>query len=92
MSLMDVGLSSGNERSRVAGLVGEILEKRAVTKAILPDDDLRDIGLTSLDLVSLMLAVETAFDLTIPESSMTPQNFRSVAAIDGLVAALLHRE
>jgi acyl carrier protein len=75
-------------RSRVSDIVSELLEKRAVTQSVLDDDDLRDVGLTSLDMVSLMLAVEAEFDLTIPESEMTPQNFRSIAAIDALVAAL----
>jgi acyl carrier protein len=75
-------------RNRVAELVTEILEKHAVSKSVLADDDLRDVGLTSIDLVSLMLAVETAFDLTIPESEMTPQNFRSIATIEALLATL----
>ena len=92
MTLTDAAVSSNhrvaNTRDRVAGLVIEILEKRSVRTAVLADDDLRDIGLTSLDMVSLMLAVEAEFDLTIPESDMTPQNFRSIAAIDTLVAAL----
>jgi len=92
MTLTDAAVSSNfrvaNTRDRVAGLVIEILEKRSVSKAVLADDDLRDSGLTSLDMVSLMLAVEAEFDLTIPESDMTPQNFRSIAAIDTLVAAL----
>ena len=40
-------------------------------------------------LVSFLGTTEPAeFDLTIPESDMTPQNFRSIAAIDMLVAAL----
>ena len=92
MSLTNAAVSSpykvANTRDRVAGLVIEILEKRSVSKAVLADDDLRDSGLTSLDMVSLMLAVEAEFDLTIPERDMTPQNFRSIAAIDTLVAAL----
>ena len=75
-------------RERVADLVVEILEKRAVRKTVLADDDLREIGLTSLDMVSLMLAVEAEFDLTIPERDMTPQNFRSISAIEILVGAL----
>jgi hypothetical protein len=36
-----------------------------------------------------MLAVEAEFELTIPEADMTPANFRSIVAIDALVANLL---
>jgi acyl carrier protein len=75
-------------RERIADLVVELLEKRAVSKTVLADDDLREIGLTSLDMVNLMLAVEAEFDLTIPEPDMTPQNFRSISAIETLVGAL----
>jgi acyl carrier protein len=41
-----------------------------------------------MDMVNLVLAVESEFDLLIPEVSITPANFRSVAAISSLVGAL----
>ncbi len=52
------------------------------------DGDLVDVGMTSVDMVSLMLAVEAEFDLMIPAADITPQNFRSIAAIDALVSRL----
>jgi acyl carrier protein len=80
-------------KERVAGIVLEILERRSVRQQILPDDDLQNVGLTSLDMVNLMLSVEAEFDLKIPDPDMTPRNFRSIAAIDALVSALLqHRQ
>ncbi len=75
-------------RDRVADIVLQILERRAVNKPDQLGDDLRAIGLSSLDMVNLMLAVEAEFDLKIPEADMTPQNFRSISAIDALIAAL----
>src|SRR6476620_2487920 len=42
-------------------------------------------GLSSLDMVNLMLAVEAEFDLKIPDREMTPSNFRSIAHIVRLV-------
>jgi len=50
--------------------------------------DLPDAGLTSVAAVKLMLAVEAAFDLEIPDADLTPENFRSVASIGRLVARL----
>jgi acyl carrier protein len=72
---------------RVAQLVRRILDKRSITRTVGPDDDLRGCGLSSLDIVNLMLAVETEFALRIPEREMTPANFRSIARIAALVAA-----
>jgi acyl carrier protein len=53
------------------------------------DDSLRDAGLTSLDMVNLMMAVEDTFELTLPESTMTPDHFGSLASIEALVLSLL---
>lgn len=73
---------------RVAALVQKILAKRAIDRAVSYDDALTDVGLSSLDMVNLMLAVEAEFDVKIPDSNMTPENFRSVARIAALVASL----
>jgi len=77
------------QRERVVALVQERLARRAITKPVAADDDLRESGISSLDMVNLMLAVEAEFGLTIPEADMTPANFRSIVAIDALVANLL---
>ena len=79
--------STSDLAERVARLVHKVLEKRAVTRAVRHDEDLRAAGLSSLDLVNLMLSVETEFAVHIPERDMTPANFRSIARIAGLVAA-----
>jgi acyl carrier protein len=76
---------------RVVGIVREILERRSVSRQILPDDELREAGLNSLDMVNLMLAVEAEFDLKIPDADMTLRNFRSISAIEVLVASLRSR-
>ncbi len=73
---------------RVAQLVRRLLAKRAIEQPVGPDDDLSASGLSSLDLVNLMLSVETEFDIKIPDREMTPANFRSIARIDALVRAL----
>ena len=73
---------------RVASIVQEILERRSISRPIMPDDDLREAGLNSLDMVNLMLAVEAEFDLKIPDADMTLRNFRSISAIEALVASM----
>jgi acyl carrier protein len=73
---------------RVVGLVREILERRGVSREVFPDDDLREAGLNSLDMVNLMLAVEAEFDLKIPDADMTLRNFHSISAIEALVVSM----
>ena len=73
---------------RIAGLVRAILERRAITRTVGRDDVLTECGISSLDLVNLMLAVETEFELKIPDRDMTPANFRTIACIEALVEKL----
>jgi acyl carrier protein len=80
--------SSNSAAERVIAVVQRLLTQRSINRSIEPADDLRDAGLTSMDMVNLVLAVENEFDVMIPESSITPANFRSVAAISSLIGAL----
>jgi acyl carrier protein len=75
---------------RVASLVRKIMAKRAIARSVGVDDDLRACGLSSLDLVNLMLSVESDFSLNIPERDMTPANFRSIETIVDLVRNCQH--
>ena len=76
---------------RVITVVQRLLIERSIKRSVTPEDDLRDAGLTSMDMVNLVLAVESEFDLMIPEISITPANFRSVGSISSLVGALRQR-
>jgi acyl carrier protein len=71
--------------ARVAVLVRGFLARRSIDRSVAHDDDLAASGLSSLDMVNLMLAVEAEFDLKIPDREMTPSNFRSIACIVRLV-------
>ena len=77
-----------SSKDRVVDLVSQILARRSINRPVADNDDLRECGLSSLDLVNLMLAVETEFDVKIPDKDMTPSNFRSVSKIDALVNTL----
>ena len=75
-------------RDCIAGIVEALLAKRGDARSIAADQNLTDAGLTSLDMVNLMLAIEDEFGLEIPQRQMTPANFRSIAAIETLVSTL----
>ena len=74
---------------RVAHLVRELLARRSIDRTVGYDDSLTESGLTSLDIVNLMLGIETEFGIKIPDRDMTPSNFHSIAQIDRLVGRLM---
>jgi acyl carrier protein len=80
-----------SRREQITDVVRRLLADRGVTRSFDAQDDLREVGLTSLDMVNLVLAVEAALAVAIPEGEITPANFRSVATIETLVAGLRHR-
>ena len=81
-----------NIRDRVLALVTSILEQNAIAAEVHPDSRLVDVGLTSMDMVNLMLGVEAEFDLTIPQALITPENFRSIESLELMIAGQLQSE
>ena len=71
---------------RITAIACKLLVKRGNNTIPGASDNLRDAGLTSLDMVNLMLAVEGEFDIEIPQSAMTPENFDTIIAIESLVS------
>ena len=71
---------------RITAIAARMLAKRGNRNAPAPQTNLRDSGLTSLDMVNLMLAIEGEFDIEIPQSAMTPENFDTIAAIEALIS------
>ncbi|HTD75096.1 MAG TPA: phosphopantetheine-binding protein [Steroidobacteraceae bacterium] len=49
------------------------------------DAQLSDLGISSLKMVNLMLAVEVEFDIAIAQADITPENFHSLKTIETLV-------
>ena len=74
---------------RITALVNRLLAERSLRFPAFPDDDLRSVGLSSLDMVNLVLSVEAEFGVSIPDADITPAQFRSIATIATLVTALL---
>jgi acyl carrier protein len=83
---------NANVRGRVLALVKAILEQNSIAVAVLPDSRLVNIGLTSMDMVNLMFGVEAEFDLTIPQSEITPENFQSIEALERMIVNQLQPE
>jgi acyl carrier protein len=73
---------------RLLALVKHILGTNSIARTVSTDDQLSEAGLSSLDMVNLMLAVEAEFEITIPASDITPVNFRSISTIEALVVRI----
>lgn len=84
-------MSDANAQSvekRIAGLVQRLLAEHSIDRVAAPEEDLRLVGLSSLDMVSLVLAVEDEFELMVPEGNIMPSNFKSITSISRLVETL----
>jgi acyl carrier protein len=77
---------------RLVGLVKTVLGSGSVVPDPFPlDAQLSDLGISSLKMVNLMLAVEVEFDIAIAQSDITPENFHSLASIEALIGHTLGR-
>jgi acyl carrier protein len=77
---------------RILALVKAILEQNSIVSDVLPESRLVDVGLTSMDMVNLMLGVEAEFDFTIPQSEITPENFQSIKTLEGMIVSQLRSQ
>jgi acyl carrier protein len=76
-------------QNRVIALVKSILAQNAITAEVNADSLLLDVGLNSVDMVHLMLGVESEFDFAIPQTEITPENFKSIETLHHMIAAQL---
>ena len=89
MQAFNTQVLNANVGDRVLTLVRAILEQNAIAAQVQPNSRLVDIGLTSMDMVNLMLSVEAEFDFTIPQDQITPENFQSVKTLERMIAGQL---
>ncbi len=77
---------------RLIGLVKQVLGPSGAFPEPFPlNTQLSDLGVSSLKMVNLMLAVEMEFDIAIPQADITPENFQSCATIVALVERTLQK-
>lgn len=70
--------------ARVKDIVVRLLAERAPDN-LANDASLATVGLSSLDMVNLMIQIESDFNITIPPRLVTPKSFHSVEAIVRLI-------
>ena len=74
-----------SRRAQIAAIVDALLVGKKIAPGVTVDEDLHDRGLTSLDMVNLMLAVEDEFGIEFPQPDLTRENFRTIATLERLV-------
>lgn len=75
-------------RERLILLIRQILGPPAASRPLPIDARLSDLGLSSLKMVNLMLAIEVQFNVAIPAGDITPDNFESIATVEALLRRL----
>ena len=80
---------AGSPHDRIIGLVERILERPAGAAPLPVTARLNELGMSSMKMINLMLAIEVEFDLSIPQAEITPENFDSIVSVESLVVKLL---
>ena len=75
-------------RERLIRLIRQILGQAAGARPMPIDARLSDLGMSSIKMVKLMLAIEVEFNLAIPQADITPENFESIASVEAMLANL----
>jgi len=81
--------SGASPRERVVTLVERILERPPGAAPLSTTARLNELGMSSMKMINLMLAIEVEFDLAIPQAEITPENFETIASVEATVARLL---
>ena len=82
--------AQGGIAKQLIALVRQVLGAASPVPDPIPlDAQLSDLGISSLKMVNLMLAVELEFDLAIAQTDITPENFHSLASIQDLIVRTL---
>lgn len=92
MNSIDVSTATSaslTDRERLIAIVRQILGPAAATSPMPIDARFSELGLNSIKMVSLMLAIETEFELAIPQDDITPENFTSIATVESMIDRIL---
>jgi acyl carrier protein len=89
MSELTANAPAASPLERIIALVERILERKPGAAPLDTRARLNELGMSSMKMINLMLAIEVEFDLTIPQADITPDNFDSIASVETLVVRLL---
>lgn len=82
---------SAETARRIRDLVAEHARLAGPAEMLADDSDLFAAGLTSLATVNLMLAIEDAFDVEIPDALLNRHTFSTITSLGEVVEQLLRQ-
>jgi acyl carrier protein len=88
MSTIEAGrdpVSPLTTRERLLALVRKAMGAPGASRPLAVDARLPELGISSIKMVGLMLAIEAEFDITIAQAEITPENFASIASIEAML-------
>jgi acyl carrier protein len=69
-------------------LVLRLLATNAPHRPFSDDETLTEVGITSVDMVALLLAFESEFGVEVPDHEIVADSFHSIATMDSLIQRL----
>ncbi|MFI4886155.1 MAG: phosphopantetheine-binding protein [Steroidobacterales bacterium] len=72
-------------RERLLGLVRKAMGPPGANRPLAVDARLAELGISSIKMVGLMLALEAEFNIAIAQAEITPENFASIASIEAML-------
>lgn len=78
-------------RERLLSLVRQVLGATGGNRPLPIDARLSELGISSIKMVGLMLAIEAEFNLAIPQDQITPENFHSIASMEAMLERIAAR-
>ncbi|MGH8325363.1 MAG: phosphopantetheine-binding protein [Steroidobacteraceae bacterium] len=88
MSISEAGrdpISPLTTRERLLALVRKTMGAPGTYRPLAVDARLAELGISSIKMVGLMLAIEAEFNITLAQSEITPENFASIASIEAML-------
>lgn len=82
-------ISPLTRRERLLTLVRKAMGTPGATRPLAVDARLSELGISSIKMVGLMLAMEAEFNLTIEQAEITPENFASIASMEAMLDRIL---
>lgn len=82
---LETAVAERSLRERLISIARNTLGAPGAARPLPADARLSDLGMSSLKMVSFMLAIEMELDIMIPQNEITPENFESIASVETLV-------
>ncbi|AEA65949.1 acyl carrier protein (plasmid) [Burkholderia gladioli BSR3] len=79
-------------KNEIRTILKHVAHLEAAIDSIGDGDDLYEAGLSSLDTIQLMLAIEKQFNIEIPDEMLNRNLFRSIDALVDTIATLQRTE